>query len=65
MAEPERETYIDGLSKTSIVRANWVLHQLMLEVPRVVDVIEATTAAPEEVTKNPDGNLTKHGTEVG
>lgn len=54
VAEPEKkETQIEGLSKASIERADWLLHQLMLEVPRVVEVIEVTTAAAEEVTKTP------------
>lgn len=45
MEPPEKK----GLSLAAIEAAAWLLHAIMLEVPRVVGVIEVTSAAGDLV----------------
>lgn len=40
----------EGLSQQSVEQANWLMQQLMKEIPRAVDIIEALKAAGEGVS---------------
>lgn len=47
----------DGLSQQSMEQANWLMQQLMKEVPRAVNIIEALKAAGEGVSGPPQPDL--------